>query len=133
MNIKYKEDPRAWRKNTLLTLLGVLVLSSLLRWRRVLSVGAWIAILLIILCVAIAASVRPQWFRTYYRFSTWSGFWSSQWVARGFLTLMFVVLILPAGIIMRMLGKDPLRLKHPRSAESYWKPVKQGGSLDRLF
>jgi hypothetical protein len=133
MKVKYKEDPRAWRKNTLLTVLGISVLSSVLRWRQVLSVWVWIFILLVAVCIATSAWVRPQWFRGYYRFSTWSGFWSSQWVARAFLMLMFLFLILPAAVIMRLVGKDPLHLKRQPGATSYWKPPKQGGSLDRSF
>jgi hypothetical protein len=133
MNIKYKEDPGAWCKSTLLTVLALLVLSSLLRWRHVLTVRAWTVVLLVLACVAIAVWIRPRWFRSYYRFSTWSGFWSSQWVARGFLALIFILLILPAGVIMRLLGKDPLHLRRSTGMSSYWRPAKQHGSLDRLF
>jgi hypothetical protein len=36
------------------------------------------------------------------------------------LGLIFLVTIIPIGLIMRAFGKDPLRLKFDRSAESYW-------------
>ena len=133
MNVKYKEDPKAWSKSTLWTVLGLVILSSLLCWRHVLAVGVWMAALMAMGGVAIAAWLRPQWFRPYYRFSTWAGFWSSQCVARVILVLMFFILIMPAGLIMRLLGKDPLRLKRSRSAVSYWRPAKEAGSLDRSF
>jgi hypothetical protein len=133
MKIRYKEDPRAWRKNVLLTGLGIFLLSSVLRWRHILSTPAWTSVVLILVCVATAAWFRPRWFRGYYRFSTWAGFWSSQAVARVFLVLIFIGLIVPAGLLMRLLGKDPLLLSRPQNPASYWRPARQGGSLDRLF
>ena len=36
------------------------------------------------------------------------------------LGLLFFVVITPAGLIMRLLGKDPLRLRIDRTAPSYW-------------
>ena len=36
------------------------------------------------------------------------------------LGFLFYVVITPAGLIMRLLGKDPLRLRIDRTAESYW-------------
>ena len=133
MNVRYKEDPAAWRKSTLLTVLGVALVSTVLRWRHALAPSGWGAVLVVLACVAIAAWFQPRWFRGYYRFSTWAGIWSSQWVARGVLALLFALLITPAGVILRLLGKDPLQLKRSPKATSYWKPARQGGSLDRLF
>lgn len=133
MRIRYKEDPGAWRKSTLLSALALAVLSCLLRWRHALTAGAWAGTLGVLVGVALTVCARPQWFRGYYRFSTWAGFWSSQGVARVALALLFVFVIVPAGIILRLLGKDALQLKRLGTAESYWKPAKQGGSLDRLF
>jgi hypothetical protein len=34
---------------------------------------------------------------------------------------------------LRMLGKDPLRLRRPTGAESYWSEVRPKSSLERLF
>lgn len=34
--------------------------------------------------------------------------------------LIFFLTVTPTGLIMRMLGKDPLRLKFDREAKSYW-------------
>ena len=36
------------------------------------------------------------------------------------LGLLFILMITPIGLIMRMAGKDPLRLKGDPDAESYW-------------
>jgi hypothetical protein len=133
MRVKYKEDPKAWRKSTLFTVVGLLLLSGLLRWRQVLTGEAWAGAVAVLLLLGLAVCLRPSLFRGYYRFSTWAGFWSSQWVARAVLVIIFALIIVPAGIITRLAGKDPLRLKRAPDAKSYWRPAKQGGSLDRLF
>lgn len=133
MKVNYKEDPLAWRKNVLFSVLGLLILISLLRWRHVVGVGTWNAALAGLIVIGAAAWVRPHWFRGHYRISTWAGFWSSQLVARLFLALLFVLIIVPAGLIIRLMGKDLLHLKPSREATSYWRPAKGGGSLDRLF
>ena len=133
MKIKYTENPADWRKSTLLTVLGLALVSSLLRWRHVLSSPVWIGVLAAMGCIAVAAGLRPQAFRPYYRFSTWAGFWSSQAVARAALFAMFLVILVPAGVLMRLLGKDPLHLRRPSNTSSYWNTAKPSSPLDRLF
>ncbi len=132
MKVRYKEDPRAWSKSVWFSALGLALLSSLLCWRGILGARVWMCGLLLLCSVAVAAGLRPAWFRGYYRFSTWSGFWTSQGVARALLALIFGLLIVPSAVVLRLLGKDPLRLRRP-SVESYWSPARNGGSLDRLF
>jgi hypothetical protein len=34
--------------------------------------------------------------------------------------LMFYLCVAPIGIFMKLLGKDPLRLKYDRQVNSYW-------------
>lgn len=133
MKVKYREDPAAWSKSTLLTVLGLALFSSVLCWRHMIPRAGWLLTLGLLALLAILSLVRPNWFRGYYRFSTWAGFWSSQCVARVFLALIFVVMITPAGLVMRLSGKDPLRLRRLPNTTSYWKESKQGSSLDRLF
>jgi len=133
MKVRYKEDPRAWRKSTLLTTLGLALVASLLFWRHVLTLTVWASVIVLLGCVSLLACACPRWFRAYYRFSTWAGFWSSQLVARVVLACMFIVIIVPAALIMRLLGKDPLSLKRPATAQSYWGAAGKIGPLDRLF
>src|SRR6266851_1049946 len=98
MKIKYQEDPRTWRKSTLFSVLGLLILSLILWWRHALATQVWGVAVAVLVCVGILTWLRPRFFRGYYRFSTWAGFWSSQWVARAVLALMFLVIIVPAGV-----------------------------------
>src|SRR3974390_1128804 len=111
MRVKLKEDPKEWRKSTLLTVLAVAVLSSVLCWRGVLPIPSWGLTLLVLVLVSLSALFFPQWFRGYYRVSTRFGFWLSLVMARVILTFIFFLLIVPLGLILRLSGKDALRLK----------------------
>ena len=133
MSIKYSDDPKAWRKSTLLSVLPLLVLDALLWWRHVLSPAICGSALLLLIAIGITSWIWPPPFQGYYRFSTWAGYWSSQWVARVILALIFALLIVPLGIVRRVLGKDSLQLRRSPDAKSYWKPARPGGALDRQF
>ncbi len=39
------------------------------------------------------------------------------------LTLVYVVIVTPFGLLSRLLGNDPLRLKADPAADSYWKLI----------
>ncbi len=43
------------------------------------------------------------------------------------LALLFYGVVTPTGLILRALGKDPLRLRFDRDAESYWIPREPAG------
>lgn len=133
MKVRLKEDPGEWRKSTLLTLLGLAVLSSILRWRHVLGNNPWRVGLLVLAVITVAAWLQPRWFRGFYRISTRVGFWLSQVLARAVLAVIFIVLITPLGLLFRISGKDALRLKRPAGSDSYWQPAKKCGPLDRMF
>jgi hypothetical protein len=133
MKLKLKEEPKEWRKAAWMSALGLALLTSLLRWRRVLPLAAWAVALCLLAALAAAAALRPRWFRGYYRFSAKVGFGLSQMAGGVVLALVFFIVVTPLGLAMRMLGKDPLRLRRPAGAESYWSEVRRKSSLDRLF
>jgi hypothetical protein len=132
MKLKLSENPKEWRKNAWLTTLGLAVFSTLLRWRRVLPVGIWIAVLTAMAAVAVAAAIEPRWFRGFYRFSVRLGFGISQFAGRVILAFFFVVIITPVAVLLRVAGKDSLRLKRP-AGDSYWTTARPKTPLDRLF
>jgi hypothetical protein len=133
MKLKLKEDPKEWRKAALMSALGLAVLSSVLRWRRILPTAVWALILCLLAAVAVAALARPRWFRGHYRFSTKLGFGLSRMAGYAVLAVFFFFVITPLGLLFRMFGKDPLRLRRPPNVQSYWSAVKGKSSLDRLF
>jgi hypothetical protein len=133
MKLKLKEDPREWRKATLLSALGLAILSTLLWWRRILPPWGWAAVMLALCAIALSAWLQPRWFRGYYRLSTRLGFALSQFAGRAILAAMFLLVLTPLGWALRLFGKDLLRLKRNPRAQSYWQPAKKPGPLPRLF
>jgi len=133
MKLRLREDPREWRKSVWLTVLGLALLSSVLRWRKVLNGNVWLALLGVFALCALLAAMAPGWFRGFYRVSMRAGFALSQVVARVVLALVFVFLITPLGLLLRILGKDPLRLKRGGAGTSYWSEAKQAQDLERMF
>ncbi len=133
MKLRLKEDAREWRKSVLLTALGLALLSSLLRWRRLFGGTTWILILSLLVLIAAASFVRPQLFRGFYRVSMRVGFALSQAVARVVLVLVFVFLVTPLALVFRLAGKDALRLKHRKETASYWSDARETSPLDRMF
>ena len=133
MKLNFKEEPKEWRKSALLTALGLAILSSVLRWRRHLPVNFWCALLALLGLVAICAVLQPRWFRGWYRLSLRLGFYSSQFIGRCVLAVFFVFILTPLGFVLRLMGKDPLQLKRPHNAATYWHQARDGNPLDRLF
>ena len=133
MKLNFKEDPKEWRKSALLTTLGLAILSSVLRWRRHLPVNFGCAMLALLGLVAICAVLQPRWFRGWYRLSLRLGFYSSQFIGRCALAVFFVFILTPLGLVLRLMGKDPLQLKRPHNAATYWHQARDGNPLDRLF
>jgi hypothetical protein len=128
-----KEEPKEWRKAAWMSALGLALGSSLLRWRRVMPVAAWGLILCMLAALAVAAALRPRWFRGFYRFSATLGFALGQTAGYVVLALLFFIVVTPLGLVLRMLGQDPLRLRRPVGAKSYWNEIRRSSSLDRLF
>ena len=133
MRLKLKEDPREWRKTVLLTVPGLAIVFTLLHWRRILPLPVWIAALIALAVVALTACLRPRWFRGYYRFSQRLGFLLSQCVGHVILMFFFLLVMTPLGLVLRLLGKDLLKLKRAGKTVSYWIPARETSPLDRLF
>ncbi|HEY3861506.1 MAG TPA: SxtJ family membrane protein [Verrucomicrobiae bacterium] len=133
MDLKLKESPREWRKAGCLGALGFAAASSLLRWRRVLPAPIWIAILCVLAVVAATAWMRPRWFRGYYRFTARLGFAITRIAGCVILAFFFFIIVTPLGLILRMFGQDPLRLRRPPNASTYWSEARPKTPFDRLF
>jgi hypothetical protein len=133
MKLNYKEDPKEWRKSAVMSVIALTIIISLLRWRQRLPVNTWYFVLALLAIVAISSVLRPRWFRGYYRLSMMLGFYSSRFVGRCVLGVLFFLIVTPLGLVFRLAGKDPLQLKRPQDAATYWHQAKDCGPLDRLF
>ena len=133
MKLNYKEDPNEWRKSILLALFGLVILASLLPWRKHLSQNSWFAVLALLLLVAFCGLLQPRWFRAWYRLSLWLGFYSSRFIGHCVLMIFFIIVITPLGFALRLAGKDLLRLKRAPGARTHWHSCKDSGPMDRFF
>ena len=86
---------------------------------------------------ALIALARPAWLSPLNRQWTRLGLLLHRLVNPIVLGLIFILTIAPTGLIMRLLGKDPLRLKRDNRAASYWIERRPPGpapeSLPRQF
>ena len=133
MKLKLSENPKEWRKAGVMGSLGLAVMSSLLRWRKHLPQEAWIAVVAVLACVAVCAIAQPCWFRGWYRATGWIAFQFGQLIGRISFALVFILIITPTGLIMRLTGRDPLQTKRDPAAKSYWNKAKDATPLDRMF
>jgi hypothetical protein len=76
-----------------------------------LSVGA---------ALVLGGAVRPGLLAPLNRGWTWLGLMMFRAINPIVLMLIFIIAVLPTGLIMRALGHDPLRAKLDRQAPSYW-------------
>jgi len=53
-------------------------------------------------------------------------------MTRLLLTITFYIMITPIGIVMKILGKDPLRMRFDKEADSYWISVDPDGTTGRV-
>ena len=127
MQPKLKESPREWLKFTAVMTLLVSVLSFMLA-RRVFPVVVAIAAFTLIVC-----AVRPRLFRGFYRSGMTISFYIGQVMGRILLTIFFILVVTPLGLLLRLTGKDLLQLKRPPGASSYWRPGKTSNQFDRMF
>ena len=133
MHPRLKENPRDWWK----FLAGVCVALALAAWlmrRRGFIHGRmmWICLAMLALML-LAGAVRPLWIRPFYRGGMTVTFYVGQVASRILLTALFLIVVTPLGVLLRMLGKDLLALKRQPAARSFWQPVKTKPDLNRQF
>jgi hypothetical protein len=133
MRPKLKEKPVEWLKFTL-AMSVALAMAAILLWRRRTLSGAGLCAVLIILVLAdLLCSVRPAWFRSFYRAGMTVSFYLGQVIGRILLTAFFVLVLVPFGSVLRWFGKDLLQIKKTGRRDSYWRPTGTSDRLDRQF
>lgn len=132
INIALAQEPKS-RDLTILALL-LLLIPGLIGSYKVFLKGAdsgwyWIAAGVIIA----ASRLIPPFFRAFFRVWVSMAVTLGYFVSRILLTIVFVVVMIPTGLIMRVVGKDPMERKLDPAAETYWierEPAEEG-SLER--
>src|SRR5215468_339623 len=133
MKPKLKENPREWQK---FVLTAVVVFAGVcwLLWRRgAISRGLFALALMALGGALVLSWLRPRWFRPVYCRVMTVSFYVGQIMGRVLLAIFFVVALTPLALVLRLLGKDLLRLKRDGQAQSHWRPAKVSQDFDRAF
>jgi hypothetical protein len=104
-----------------LTVGGILAAIALVRWYWVAHLS-WLMLgfLVVGLALVAAALVRPDSLALPNRLWTKLGFVLFYVVNPVVMLLLFIVTIVPAGLIMRLVGHDPMRRRFEPEATTYW-------------
>src|SRR4051812_10346092 len=124
MQPKLKENPKEWLKfTTAVCIVASVVIAGLSRRGVIRDELTWtlFAVVLTLLCIA---ALKPRWFRPLYRAGMSTMFYIGQVVGRVLLALIFLFVVTPLALLLRLLGKDLLRLRRNPAATSYWHPAK---------
>ena len=133
MALKLKEDPREWRKFALALSVALWLVIGLFGYRATVSRSTALTLSVGVALWAIVAVLQPGWVRPVYRLLMTGGYYVGQGVGRVLLALVFVLVVTPLGIGLRILGKDLLQLKRAPDAKSYWRPARVQHRFDRQF
>lgn len=133
-HVKWRPDARELRRFAIAMLVGFGLLGLLWAWRANEIATGSIVLWTIGVVLAVAAFV-PGLGRVAYLSVYLPSSFVGYFVSHIILVLMFFLIITPLGLILRLMGKDPLRQKRPQH-ESGWLPIegdKQEGSYYRQF
>ena len=94
-------------------------------WPATLWVAAGVA-----LVVALARPSSLRWLYVGLMVVTWPIGWVLSHLVLG---LIYYAVITPAGLLLRVLGKDPLRKRGSPDVPSYWRPRRPPADVERYF
>ena len=132
MKLKLKENPVECLKFT--AVIGSMFgLIWTLTWGRGIHQGPWWAGWIPGIVATILCSLFPRGFRGFYRVGTTLFFYLGQAMGTLLLFLFFILVLTPLGVILRLLGKDLLRLKKQQDVDTYWQTTRGTGGHDKMF
>jgi hypothetical protein len=85
------------------------------------------------LAFAVVAFVAPDLFAPLNRAWFWVGQALHRVVNPVLMALIYFGSVVPTGLVLKLLGKDPLRLQRDRAAASYWVPRDPPGPMTKQF
>lgn len=133
MQLKLKEDPREWSKFAAILMLFLAAMAALLWRRRAISNPQFAWTIAVAIAGAANAVAFPRLWRPIYRGVMTVSFYWGQFMGRVLLSLFFLLLLTPIALLIRLLGKDLLRLKRNPAVQTYWQPAKPNDDFDRQF
>jgi len=133
MRLRLKEDPREWQKFTLVNTVVLGAITGVLWWRGLLGAAVWRVVLFALGVTLAGCLVKPACYRVPYRAVMKFSHFLGKYVGMAVLFAIFLVILTPIAWMLRLSGKDLLRLKRSRSQASYWQPSRPSNRLDQMF
>ena len=133
MKPRLKEEPKEWLKFTAVMAVVAGALAVSLHWKKVIPRPALVGALVLLVAVLLLCWSRPRLFRGFYRGGMTASFHVGQVMGRVLLTIFFLLVLTPLGLLLRLMGKDLLKLKRPANAATYWTDARSNQHFDRQF
>jgi hypothetical protein len=112
-----ERDIKEIRKFAVTLFFALAVLGGLILWRRgQAGLFFWMAGVSLLVVGLIKPAVLKPIQKAWMTLATYMGFVSTHII----LAITYYVVFTPVGLVMRVLGRDPLRLRHTGENESYW-------------
>ncbi|MGL5018678.1 MAG: hypothetical protein ACRDBP_11110 [Luteolibacter sp.] len=131
--LRLSEKPLEWIKFTAVMGVALNGVLGMLWWKAGLPGTVCLVAAGVALLALVVAAVRPIWFRGFYRGGMRFSFQIGQVMGKVLLTAFFFALVTPMGLLLRLLGKDLLRLKRKPDQATYWQKAKSSREFDRMF
>jgi hypothetical protein len=133
MRLKLKENPREWRNFAFLCSALFLVLTAVFYFRGFLPGPVAFSLVTLAALSLVTAALHPRLFRPLYRCMMRVSFRIGQTLGKVILGAVYLFVVTPLGLLLRLTGKDLLELKRSPHKSTYWKPAKPAGRLEDLF
>jgi hypothetical protein len=133
VKLRLKDDPREWRKFGISSALVLALITGWLCWRAVLAKPVAVGILAGLWGIALLAIVRPRSLRGPYRLGMRVSHGMGRVIAPVVLSLVFLLVLTPLGLLLRLMGKELLRLHRDPLAGSYWQEPSGSADLTKMF
>jgi hypothetical protein len=135
--INWAPGPRELRSFAKVIAVGMPLVALLLGapgWLRSHAWPAWTLWLGGIGCVTgLALLLVPQIARPFYLVWMGLGCCIGIVVSNAVLAAIYLLIVTPIGLALRLAGRDPLRLKAEPQRASYWEDAEKAGDADRYF
>jgi hypothetical protein len=135
MQLKLKEKPAEWIKFAC----AIGVVGNALVWFAARK-GVWATQSALVFSgvtvgLLFAAALRPRVLRPFYRIGMTAGFYVGRTLGIFWLALLYVVAVIPLGLVLRVAGIDPLHWRRPRPTDTatYWRKASPHTDLRRQF
>ena len=123
VDINWNPSPKELRVFAVLQLIFFAIVAGLLQQRWA-ATGWATTIVFGSVIVAVTGLFKPTWLRAMYVVWMAAVFPIGFVVSHVLMAIIFYLVITPIGLIMRLVGRDPMNRKPDQDAETYWQPRK---------